>query len=265
MGRLTQEQKDFYKNNGYIILKNVLLEEDLSAITEEYDKLFARKNQEKMESSWVGTDADDRKNASEFTVKGIHNLQYHHAVFSSFLFNKDLLDALEDVMETDNIILHHTKAHLKPPEKGAAYPMHQDYHYFPYEKDSMVAAFLHLDAAGPDNGGLFVYPGSHKLGPQRDVGAIESNFHYVDQAKFSLENATPVIADRGDVVVFSYLLVHGSPANRSRRPRRMLLLQAAAADDTPLGDQPLRPGQGWLLRGVNVNRDASISKRFEGH
>lgn len=45
----------------------------------------------------------------------------------------------------------------------------------------MIAAFLHLDAAGPDNGGLFVYPGSHKLGPQEDVGARESNFHYVDQ------------------------------------------------------------------------------------
>lgn len=28
-------------------------------------------------------------------------------------------------METKNIILHHTKAHYKPPEKGAAYPMHQ--------------------------------------------------------------------------------------------------------------------------------------------
>lgn len=68
MGRLTQEQKHFYKENGYIILKNVLSEADLAAITEEYDKLFARKNQEKMESSWVGTDADDRKNSSEFTV-----------------------------------------------------------------------------------------------------------------------------------------------------------------------------------------------------
>lgn len=83
------------------------------------------------------------------------------------------------------------------------------------------------------------------------------------QTKFSLEKATPVVAGRGDVVVFSYLLVHGSPANSSTRPRRMLLLQAAAAEDEPLGHQPLRPGQGWLLRGANVNRDASISKRFE--
>ncbi|KAJ8713780.1 hypothetical protein PYW08_007400 [Mythimna loreyi] len=263
MGRLTQEEKTFYKENGYILLKDVLSEEELNAISEEYDKLFARKNQEKMESSWVGSDADDRKSDATLTVKGIHNLQYHHAVFNSFLFSSKLLDALEDIMETGNIVLHHTKAHLKPPEIGAAYPMHQDYHYFPYQNDSMIAAFLHLDAAGPDNGGLFVYPGSHKLGPQEDVGAKETNFHYVDQTKFSLEKATPVVADRGDVVVFSYLLVHGSPGNTSRRPRRMLLLQAAAAHDRPLAQQPPRPGQGWLLRGVNFDRDASISKRFE--
>ncbi|KOB53093.1 putative alpha-ketoglutarate-dependent hypophosphite dioxygenase [Operophtera brumata] len=263
MGRLTEEQKQFYKDNGYIVLKDLVIPEDLEEISVEYDKLFLRKNQEKMESSWVGSDENDRQNNSMFTVKGIHNLQYHHAIFSTFLFNKNLLDALEDIMGTENIVLHHTKAHFKPPEKGAAYPMHQDYHYFSYEKDSMVAAFLHLDAANPENGGLFVYPGSHKLGPQEDVGAKEGNFHYVDQSKFPLNRATPVIADRGDVVIFSYLLVHGSSPNLSTRPRRMLLAQMAAAEDAPIGNQQLRPGQGWLLRGVNVDRDASISKRFE--
>lgn len=83
------------------------------------------------------------------------------------------------------------------------------------------------------------------------------------QNKFPLTRATPVIAAQGDVVIFSYLLIHGSSPNLSPRPRRMLLVQMAAAEDTPLGRQPLRPGQGWLLRGVNVERDASISKRFE--
>ncbi|XP_050551249.1 phytanoyl-CoA dioxygenase, peroxisomal-like [Spodoptera frugiperda] len=264
MGRLTSEQKQFYKDNGYIVLKAVLPEDELNAISEEYDKLFARKNQDKMESSWVGSDADDRRSNATQTVKGIHNLQYHHAVFNTFLFNKELLDALEDIMETSDIVLHHTKAHFKPPEKGAAYPMHQVSSFFKFLK-TMVAAFLHLDAAGPDNGGLCVYPGSHRLGPQEDVGASESNFHYVDQTKFPLERATPVVCERGDVVVFSYLLVHGSPSNRSPRPRRMLLLQAAAAGDAPLARQPARPGQGWLLRGTNLNRDASISNRFENN
>ncbi|XP_049877604.1 phytanoyl-CoA dioxygenase, peroxisomal-like [Pectinophora gossypiella] len=264
MVRLTAEQKKFYNDNGYIVVKNVISEKELSRLSEEYDKLFARKNQEKMESSWVGSDENDRKSDSTHTVKGIHNLQYHHAVFGKVLYNDALLDAVQDVMGTENIVLHHTKAHLKPPEKGAAYPMHQDYHYFPYEKDSMVAAFIHLDAASPENGGLFVFPGSHKLGPLEDVGAKEGNFHYVDQKKYPLEKATPVIADRGDVVIFSYLLVHGSSPNCSTRTRRMFLVQLAAAEDNPLGVQQMRPAQGLLLRGVNLQRDATISKRFEG-
>ena len=49
----------------------------------------------------------------------------HSVAFTKLLLNPKLLDAVEDIMETENIILHHTKAHLKPPEKGAPFPMHQ--------------------------------------------------------------------------------------------------------------------------------------------
>lgn len=45
--------------------------------------------------------------------------------FHKFLMNKNLLDALEDAMGTENIALHHTKAHIKPTENGAPYLMHQ--------------------------------------------------------------------------------------------------------------------------------------------
>lgn len=58
-------------------------------------------------------------------VKSVHNLQFHSGVFSRLLMNDRLLDALEDIMDTKNISLHHTKAHLKPPENGAPYLMHQ--------------------------------------------------------------------------------------------------------------------------------------------
>ena len=73
-------------------------------------------------------------------------------------------------MGTEDILLHHTKAHLKPPGTGAPFPMHQDYGYFPFKNDSMVAAFVHLDDSDPNNGGLAVYPGSHKHGPLEDKG-----------------------------------------------------------------------------------------------
>ncbi|XP_041969170.1 phytanoyl-CoA dioxygenase, peroxisomal-like [Aricia agestis] len=260
--RLTNEQKQFYKENGYIHLKKVIKGKLLEDVSREYDDLFWRKNEDKTESSWVGTEETHRVSNSPYTVKGIHNLQMNHAVFGKLLYDDDLLDALEDCMGTKNIALHHTKAHYKPPEKGASYPMHQDYPYFPYEKDSMTAAFIHLDAANPENGGLFVYPGSHKLGPLEDFGPKEgSAFHYVDQTKFPIERATPVIAEAGDVVIFSYLLIHGSTPNTSDRPRRMFLAQVYDAHDKPIGGEKAQPGNGWLLRGVNLYRDATVSNR----
>ena len=39
------------------------------------------------------------------TVKSIHNLQFHSATFSRCLLHSRLLDAVEDVMGTEDILL----------------------------------------------------------------------------------------------------------------------------------------------------------------
>ena len=41
----------------------------------------------------------------------------------------------------------------------------------------------------------------------------ETGFHYINQEEFKLTEATPIIAKKGDVVIFSYLIVHGSYLN----------------------------------------------------
>ena len=117
---------------------------------------------------WKG-DWQTKFEANNQHVNSIHNLQLHSGVFTEVLLNERLLDAIEDIMESGNIVLHHTKAHLKPPEQGAPFPMHQDYHYFPYKDHSMLAIFIHLDDTSPENGGLAIFPGSHKNGPLQVV------------------------------------------------------------------------------------------------
>ena len=58
----------------------------------------------------------------------------------------------------------------------------QDYQYFPYKNDSMVAIFVCFDASDKSNGGLAIYPGSHKLGPLEDHSNVPI-YHYVDQVR----------------------------------------------------------------------------------
>ena len=41
------------------------------------------------------------------------------------LLKDSLIDAVEGIMGTKDILLHHTKAHIKPSGVGSAFPMHQ--------------------------------------------------------------------------------------------------------------------------------------------
>ena len=58
-------------------------------------------------------------------VLSIHSLQNHAGIFTKMLLNDGLLDAIQQITRSGNILLHHTKAHVKPPDKGSSFPMHQ--------------------------------------------------------------------------------------------------------------------------------------------
>ena len=141
---------------------------------------------------------------------------------------------------------------VKPPEKGAPFPMHQDYPYFPHARHSVTAASIHLDDATEENGCLRLIPGSHKLGPIAETG--ESN--ELDSAKYPIEEGVPVPGKAGDVLLFNYLTIHGSGVNASDRPRRNILFQYRDPADEPLlGDDGREShvdwGQGLMVAGVN--------------
>jgi len=253
----TKEQQEFYEKNGYIILKNVIKPSDLETLSQEYDELFSTKHDDNLEATWGGDwKADKDKGLQVFSI---HNLQMHSAAFTKLLLNEDILDACEATMGSHNIILHHTKAHVKPPGKGSPFPMHQDYHYFPYKNDSMIACFICLDASDRENGGLAIMPGSHKLGPQEDV-STHPGYHFLDKDKFPIENAEEVKNEKGDVIIFSYLTIHGSYDNLSDRTRRMYLIQFASADDEALNDFHVSPGRGTMLRGRNAKLTAGFHR-----
>lgn len=261
---LTEDQKAFYAENGYVVLDNLFTDEEFDEISSEYDNVFERALGSRIEGTWSGEWQKDGmpQEKKDFTVHSIHNLQFHSATFMRLLMHDKMLAACSDVMNTDNILLHHTKAHVKPPGRGSPYPMHQDYHYFPFRHDSMVAVFLHLDDSDVENGCLAIYPGSHKLGPQKDCSS-DPNYHHLDQNEFPLSKAVPLEGKRGSVAIFSYLLIHGSYPNLSERTRRMLLIQLMAAEDEPMKMMHLSPGQGLCLSGKNVGAETDIRMRHK--
>ena len=80
-------------------------------------------------------------------------------------------------------------------------------------------------------------------------GMLEGLQHDFDQ-RFTIADSIPVEYEPGDVVLFSYLSVHASLANRDDRPRKSVLVQLYSGSDA-LVDDAQHPNANLVLRGWN--------------
>lgn len=168
-------------------------------------------------------------------------------MFTRLLSDPRLVDPVADLIGP-NVQLHHNKLFIKPPEKGSPFPMHQDHPFFPHERHTILAAIIHFDDAPLEKGCVRVVPGSHKQGP---LEHFAGGGHHLSTQQYLVEEATPVEAEVGVVLLFSYLAVHGSGINTSNVARTTLLVQMRAPDDPPTNDEHHSRGQGMMLRGID--------------
>jgi ectoine hydroxylase-related dioxygenase (phytanoyl-CoA dioxygenase family) len=237
---------DFYNENGYLLVKGVFNKEEVEVMRTAIDAIIDRAAKAKMDANaaWQG-DYLPPEQLRKLILKGFHDVQYHDASFSRAAIHPNMAAVLSQLIGP-NVQLHHSKMLVKPPENGAAFPMHQDQPYFPHEKHTMLAASMHLDDANVENGCLHVVPGSHKEGPMTHVGR-----HYLDAKEHPLSSGIACPAEAGDVLFFNYLTIHGSPANKSQRTRRNVLFQYRNASDFPTLNTHINWGQGLMVCGEN--------------
>ena len=125
-----------------------------------------------------------------FTIAQVTNIDY--------IYNIQMSSNSTNLINVFNTLAFNCKIYIRGIYLTILYCFVQDYPYFPYKKHSMVAVFVNLDDSSPENGGLCVYPGSHKLGPLEDASE-NPYYHYLDPKKYPLEKATPLTLKRGQV------------------------------------------------------------------
>ena len=255
---LAPYEKQHYVENGYVLVKAVFSRDEAAYFRREAHDIAQR---------LLGNQADDVVNqgwSSGAKVTDLprellhcHNVQFHSSAFARLLVDPRLTDRAADIIG-DNVQLHHTKIFIKPPEKGAPFPMHQDAPYFPHENHSMIAAIIHFDDAPLEKGCVRVVPGSHR-GGVRDH--LSDGGHHLPPDQFPVEDSTPCPAEAGDVLFFSYLTIHGSGLNTSQEARTTLLVQMRDPEDLPIVETHVSRGQGHMLRGIDplANSGASVS------
>lgn len=242
---LTGEQIDFYRENGYLLVKGLLSRAEADALRAEAHGIIERLSAIKsMEATWGSASGVTQQQTA---LLHCHNAQFFSAAFTRLLVDERLTSAAAQLIGSENVQLHHNKIFIKPPEKGSPFPMHQDHPFFPHERHTMIAAVVHMDDAPEQKGCIRVVPGSHKLGPIEHQP--EGGYHLPFE-EYPLESSVACPAEAGDVLFFSYLTIHGSGVNTSNEARTTILIQMRDPEDRPLTKVGER-GEGMILRGFN--------------
>lgn len=257
---LSDDQIAFYRENGYLLVKGLLTRDEAREYREESHALIARLNRD-VDPTWGSARALGMSSgmssatAVRTELKHCHDTQFYSAAFGRLLLDPRFTDVAAALMGTPNVQLHHTKLFIKPPEKGSPFPMHQDHPFFPHARDSVAAAIFHFDDAPDVKGCVRVVPGSHRQGaiPHESEGGWHLPF-----SQWPLEDAVPCEAEAGDVLFFSYFLVHGSGVNTSDEARTTWLVQFRDPEDRPTKDVHTESlGQGMILRGIDPTSRAA--------
>lgn len=253
---LTPEQVEFYRENGYLLAEGVFRPEEAAFMRSEAHALMQRLMDVGAGASFGGWASGAKVTDRPRELLHCHNPQYHSAAFSRLMVDPRFTDRVADLMGSPNVQLHHTKLFIKPPEKGAPFPMHQDFPYFVHEKHTMMAAIIHFDDAPLEKGCVRVVPGSHRLG---NLHHLNEGGHHLPVEQYPVAEATPCPAKAGDVLFFSYLTIHGSGVNTSSEARTTILVQLRDPTDHPTKLVHLSRGQGMMLRGIDPEADASVN------
>lgn len=247
---LSQEQVDFFRENGYLLVEGMFSAEEAAQFRQEAHALIERlQRHTSVDATWKSAQGVTMEKTS---LLHCHNVQFHSALFTRLMVDERLTDAASQIIDSPNVQLHHNKLFIKPPEKGSPFPMHQDQPFFPHDKDSMIAAVVHFDNAPLEKGCIRVVAGSHKQGP---IPHEQDGGWHLPFDQYPLESSVACPAKPGDVLFFSYLTIHGSGVNTSNEARTTLLIQMRDPEDPPTIQTHLSRGQGMMLRGVDPTAD----------
>lgn len=229
---ITDVQVAFYRDNGYVVVDNVLSAAQLAALRREVDDLVAQ-----AAAVQEHNDIYDLEETHTPQQPRVRRIKTPHRWMPSVgeLFADAKLVGILTRLVGPGVRFQTSKLNMKAAGFGAPVEWHQDWAFYPHTNDDLLAVGVMLDDVDADNGPMLVIPGSHR-GPVYDhhqdgyfCGAVDPQACALD-----VSQAVAVTAPAGSMSFHHVRLMHGSALNRSARSRRLLLLQYTAVDAWPL-------------------------------
>ena len=243
---------DQYRRDGYCKAEGLFSPDEVKELGAEMDWIIEEWWGEES-IGWRGPwrdhylpDGQQRETRAVF----LGNPQFYSAAWGRVIYQQSLNNCVRTLVGPA-VQWHHTILHGKPPERGTPFPMHQDYPFYPHDGPDFVDCLVHLDDAPVESGCLRVVPGSHTQGPLDHIeGDHTRPYLPPDQYHPDITETVPVPAKAGDVIFFSYYLIHWSALNHSDQWRRSVRIGFHNAAMLPVGHDPQTPYHKVMVGGL---------------
>ena len=250
---LTAEQQKQWDEQGYILLKGFYSDTKIAEINGYIDQLWKTRkslNQDYVIDIFVESPQErrvyfsDAPSGARFAPYKLNDLYLSSPLIRDVTIGDRLAVIVEQLVGGSPMICNSLNF-----EFGSQQDYHFDTFYMPSPTpNKMVASWLALEDATPDNGPLSYYPGSHKIPPylfstgrtiiEPDEAQAFKDYIYHEIKVRGLVPET-LHAKKGDLLIWHSQLFHGGSAIRDKsKTRKSLVTHYFTREDFPELDPP---------------------------
>jgi len=248
---LTQEQKKFYDDNGYLILKDIISQTDSTVLKarihyiientpiDRPQGVFTTGNKQMEVTSddyflssankiRIFLEEDNRNNISGLRINKIgHALHKLDSIYNQFT-HSDIFRKISHDIGVKNPLIPQSMYIFKSPGVGGKVSPHQDSTFLLTEPQTCHAFWMPLEDVTIKNGCLWVIPHSHKgeliykfkLNKETNTTYFEPPLNdCLTNDIWKEEDYIPLEVNKGDLVLLHGSTVHKSEKNISEFPR----------------------------------------------
>jgi phytanoyl-CoA hydroxylase len=181
------------------------------------------------------------------TIRRLKQAHARDIVFTEWVCSRPIVSRLNQLLGPQVVmpLAHHNCVMTKQPEHSSDTRWHQDIRYWSFPTPDLVSVWLALGREQPENGGLFVIPGSHRMSFEQSQ--FDEALFFREDLKDNhrvLETAVPVEMNEGDVLFFHCRTLHSASRNHLEETKFSAVFTFRGSDNAPpVGSRSAQAGE----------------------